>query len=79
VSISCNFSQLWQDRPELNSNRGVSFFSGNLARAVTGRLAKIICAWGRSVDRMFCLAPTPGKQGGAAIGCELTGNAPLRI
>jgi hypothetical protein len=24
---------------------------------------------------MFCLAPTPGKQGGAAIGCELTGSA----
>jgi hypothetical protein len=76
VSISGNFLQLWQDRAELNSHKGVSFFSGNLARAVTGWLARTIYTRGRSVDRMFCLTPTPGKQGGAAIGRELTGATP---
>jgi hypothetical protein len=63
--------------PGMKFTRGCFVISDVLVRAVTGRLAKTVCTWGRPVDRMFVLVPLP--TGKAAIAYELTGNAPLGI
>jgi hypothetical protein len=62
--MSCNFFQLCQNRPELKSHQGVSFFSGNLARAVPNRLAKTIVPKGLPVDRMICWRQHPASKPG---------------
>src|SRR5450631_1941554 len=50
--------------PGMKFPRGCFVISDVLVRAVTGRLAKTVCTWGRPVDRMFCFGAIADRQGG---------------